>query len=57
MMLVQPEGETAARRGLLIDFDYAALVETAGERVISTGFRTVRPLARRFKFDYLYYII
>jgi hypothetical protein len=56
-MLVQPEGETAARRGLLIDFDYAALVETAGERVISTGFRTVRPLARRFKFDYLYYII
>jgi hypothetical protein len=44
------EGEKVVWRGLLIDFDYAALL---GERVVSTGFRTVRLIGIFFQFDSL----
>jgi hypothetical protein len=53
-MLVHPDGDvTSVRRGLLIDFDYAAILEELGERVVSAGVRTVRLISILFQFDLL----
>lgn len=52
-MLVHSEGDEL-RKGLLIDFDYAALLELLGQRVVSSGFRTVRLIGLiLFQFDLL----
>jgi serine/threonine protein kinase len=55
LMLVHSDGENESvlRRGLLIDFDYAAILEELGERVVSAGFRTVRLIGTLFQFDLL----
>jgi serine/threonine protein kinase len=53
LMLVHSEGDEL-RKGLLIDFDYAALLELLGQRVVSSGFRTVRLIGLiLFQFDLL----
>ena len=42
LLLIRPGLEGAVRSGMLIDFDYAAMIQAQGPRTISTGFRTVR---------------
>ncbi|KAF8808704.1 hypothetical protein BYT27DRAFT_7337683 [Phlegmacium glaucopus] len=43
LMLIRPNLEGEVRHGLLIDFDYAALIKALGSRAISAGFRTGTP--------------
>ena len=53
-MLVNLDGEeVSVRKGLLIDFDYAAMLDEPGERGVSAGFRTVRLIIILFQFDLL----
>jgi hypothetical protein len=54
-MLTQPnvEGPGQVCAGLLIDFDYAALIRARGSRAISAGFRTVHFIYTLFQFDLL----
>lgn len=42
LLLIQPSLEGGVCRGMLIDFDYAAMTQSLGSRAISAGFRTVR---------------
>jgi serine/threonine protein kinase len=42
LLLIRPNLEGGLRSGMLIDFDYAALILAQGSRTISNGFRTVR---------------
>lgn len=40
LMLIRPDA--GQRAGLLIDFDYAALLDSTSSHSVSDGFRTVR---------------
>jgi len=53
LLLIRPSLEGGKRSGMLIDFDYAALIQFTGPRTISTGFRTVRLTDANELFDLL----
>ena len=53
LLLIRPSLEGGTRSGMLIDFDYAALIQATGPRAISNGFRTVRLIDTYVQFDIL----
>jgi hypothetical protein len=53
LLLIRPSVEGGVRSGMLIDFDYAALTQALGSRLISNGFRTVRIFDTYVHFDLL----
>ena len=53
LLLIRPSVEGGVRNGMLIDFDYAALIQAIGPRSISNSFRTVCLFYIYVQFDLL----